>query len=57
MVMRSDKRARGRRGQATTESMVVAAMLTAMVGLLALLLYAMKEWGVRIIDLVSSEYP
>jgi len=56
-MMRRSDRWFWKRGQATTEATVVAAMLTAMVGLLALLLYALKEWGVRIIDLVSSEYP
>lgn len=56
-MMRRKERWQGKSGQATTEATVVAAMLTAMVGLMALLLYAFKEWGVRIIDLVSSEYP
>ena len=40
-----------------TESMLVAVMLTAMVAITALLLYVFKEWGGRILDLVSSEYP
>jgi hypothetical protein len=56
-MLRGDDRWYWKRGQATTEATVVAVMLTAMVAMLALLLYIFKEYGVRIIDLVSSEYP
>lgn len=40
-----------------TETMLVAVILVGMVGLTAILLYAFKEYGARIIELVSSEYP
>ena len=56
MTMRA-KLQRGKTGQAMTESMLVAVILVGMVGLLALLLYTFKEYGGRIIELVSSEYP
>ena len=57
MTMRGHERWRSKSGQAMTESMLVAVMLTAMVAITALLLYVFKEWGGRILDLVSSEYP
>lgn len=40
-----------------TEAMLVAVILVGMVGLMAVLLYVLKEHGARIIELVSSEYP
>ncbi len=55
--MRTRDQWKWKRGQAATETMLVAVMLTAMVAILALLLYVFKEYGVRVIDLVSSEYP
>ena len=40
-----------------TEYVVVAGMVLASVLVLGLLLYAFKEYGGRILDLVASEYP
>jgi hypothetical protein len=44
-------------GQAATEFVVVAGMVLAMVSITALLLYAFKEYGGRILNLLASEYP
>ena len=57
MLMRAKDRWFWKRGQAMTESMIVAAMLMSTVAILALLLYVFKEYGGRIMNLVSSEYP
>lgn len=46
-----------KRGQAMTEYMVMAGMMVAMVAILALLLYVFKEYGGRVLNLVSSEFP
>lgn len=48
---------RQRSGQAATEFVVVAGVLVATVAVLALLLFAFKEYGGRIINLLASEYP
>jgi len=44
-------------GQAMTEYVIVAGMLTAAVAILAVFLYTFKEYGGRVLDLVSSDYP
>lgn len=46
-----------RGGQAMVEYAMVAGMLTASVLILAVFLYTFKEYGGRVLDLVSSEYP
>ena len=51
------KRRIQRAGQAATEFVVVAGMVIAMVSIVALLLYAFKEYGGRILNLLASEYP
>lgn len=40
-----------------TEYVMVAGVLLASVAMLALLLYVFKEYGGRILSMVSSEYP
>lgn len=50
-------RAGGRSGQTMVEYIIVAAMLTVMVSIFAVLLYAFKEHGGRVLDLVASDYP
>jgi hypothetical protein len=47
----------GRRGQAMIEYMIGAVILVGAVTILAVLLYKMRENGVRVLDLVASEYP
>ena len=47
----------GKSGQAMTEYVIVAGMLTAAVAILAVFLYTFKEYGGRVLDLVSSDYP
>lgn len=39
------------------EYIIVAGMLIATVAILAVFLYTFKEYGGRVLDLVSSEYP
>ena len=46
-----------KRGQAMVEYVITAGMLVAMVSIMAVLLYAIKEHNIRVLDLVSSEYP
>ena len=48
---------RMRSGQATVEYAVVAGILTATVAILAVFLYTFREYGGRVLDMVSSEYP
>jgi hypothetical protein len=48
---------RQRAGQVLTEYLVMAGMLTATVLIAALFLYTFKEYGGRVLDLLSSEYP
>jgi hypothetical protein len=57
MSMRDNDRWYWKRGQAMAESVLVAGIITSMVAIMSLLLYVFKAYGVRIIDLVSSEYP
>jgi hypothetical protein len=46
-----------RRGQATVEFVTMMGLLMLVLVVLALLLYAFKEYGGRVMDLVGSEYP
>ncbi len=46
-----------RSGQVMVEYMIVVGVLVAMVSVTALLLYVLKENGVRILNLVASDYP
>lgn len=46
-----------RAGQATVEYAIAAGVLTAMVAILAIFLYTFREYGGRVLDLVSSDYP
>ena len=39
------------------EYLIVAVMLLAVVGLFALLLYALRQQSGRVLELVASEYP
>ena len=48
---------RNRGGQATTEYLLVAAVIITMVAVLALLLYTFREQSGRVVDLVASDYP
>jgi len=47
----------GRSGQTMVEYIIVAAMLTIMVSILAVLFYVFKENGGRVLDLAASDYP
>ena len=49
--------ARRRAGQAAVEYVVASGILLAVLAMLALLLYAFKEYGGRVLDLVASEFP
>ncbi len=48
---------RSRSGQAMLEYVVVFAALLAVVSVLALFLYAVRQQSNRALDLVASEYP
>ena len=45
------------RGQVVLEYLVVACVLISALAVLAFLLFALKQNGNRILDLVASEYP
>ncbi len=45
------------RGQAMTEYAIIAGVLMASLGILTVFFVAFKEYGGRILALVSSEYP
>ena len=47
----------GRSGQAALEYVVVFAAMLAVVSILALFLYAVRQQSNRTLDLVASEYP
>ena len=51
------QRKNGTSGQAMTEYVIVAGMLTAAVAILAVFLYTFKEYGGRVLDLVCADYP
>ncbi len=44
-------------GQAVVEYAVAASILTATVLILAIFLYTFREYGNRVLDLVSADYP
>ena len=46
-----------RRGQAMLEYVIAVGILLTLIVLLAFLLYALKQNGNRVLDLVASEYP
>ena len=48
---------RRRCGQAMVEFVVLAGILMALVAVMALFLYAFKEYGGRVLDLVAAEFP
>lgn len=50
-------RARRRSGQAMTEYVLVMGTTIGVLVMMALLFYTFKEYGGRIINLISSEYP
>lgn len=56
-MKRTELAGSGRRGQTTTEFAIVMAMVTLSALILAVFLYAFREFGGRILTLVSSEYP
>ena len=47
----------GSRGQAMAEYVIIAGLLMACLGILTVFLVTFKEYGGRILALVSSEYP
>lgn len=47
----------GRLGQTMLEYVVVLVVFLGLTAVLSLLLYAIRQNGVRVLDLVSSEYP
>jgi len=51
------KGAGSRNGQTMIEFTVIAAMLIVSVAVFAVLLYAFKEQGRRVLDLVALDYP
>lgn len=46
-----------KKGQAMVEFLVVAGMLMAAVAILMVFLTTFREYGLRVLDLVGSEYP
>lgn len=46
-----------RRGQAMVEYVIAAGIMLTVIVLLSFLLYALKQNGNRVLDLVASEYP
>lgn len=44
-------------GQTMVEYVVIAAIMVLSLTIMALFMYAFKEHGARVLDLVSSEYP
>jgi uncharacterized membrane protein len=47
----------GRAGQVMVEYVVVTGLLLGVLVMLAVFLYAFKEYGDRILDLIAYEYP
>lgn len=47
----------GRSGQAMLEYVIAAGIVLTMIVMLSFLLYALKQNGNRVLDLVASEYP
>ncbi len=47
----------GRRGQAMIEYVIAAGIMLTVLVSLSFLLYALKQNGNRVLDLVASEYP
>ncbi len=47
----------GRDGQVMLEYVLVAGILTALVGMMALLLFVFKENGVRVLELIGANTP
>ena len=48
---------RRRDGQAMVDVLMVAAAMLAAVAVMAVLLYAFREYGGRLLDLAASDYP
>ncbi len=46
-----------RRGQTMVEYVIAAGIMLTVIVLLSFLLYALKQNGNRVLDLVASEYP
>ncbi len=46
-----------KRGQAMVEYLVITGILLASLAILTLFLETFKEYGARILDMVSSDYP
>lgn len=44
-------------GQVLVETVIVAASMLALVAIISLLIYAFKEHGGRVLDLLASDYP
>jgi Flp pilus assembly pilin Flp len=57
MTGKGAKARRGSRGATMIEYVVIAGIMLALVSVTALVLYAYKEYGVRVLNLVASEYP
>ena len=56
-LCRSRRATRRRRGQAAVEFLLVAAVLVLTVSVLAVLLFALRENGGRVLDLVAADAP
>ncbi|MFW6151557.1 MAG: hypothetical protein ACOC6C_01125 [Verrucomicrobiota bacterium] len=48
---------RTKSGQTMVEYVIIAAIMVLSLTIMALFMYAFKEHGARVLDLVSSEYP
>lgn len=57
MKVYGHRRGAGVSGQVMVEYAVVAGVLVALVVMLSLLLVVFKEHGVRVLDLIASDYP
>lgn len=56
-IAKRRKSIRSRRGQAMMEYVLVMGTTIGVLVMLALLFYTFKEYGGRILNLISSEYP
>lgn len=57
MISLRRRRAARHRGQAMVEYTIMAGLLMASLAVMTLFLQTFKEYGFRILDLLSSEYP
>lgn len=57
MARRASVFSSSQRGQAMVEYLVITGILLASLAILTLFLETFKEYGYRILDMVSSDYP